>query len=59
MSSTTTLPPAFARCACGSFSIAEAPCEENAELLLQRLCCDRCGEAPRVLGPDVKDGSHS
>jgi hypothetical protein len=59
MSPTMTLPPPFARCACGSCTLAQAPCEENAELLLKRLCCARCGEAPRPLGPAFKDGSRS
>jgi hypothetical protein len=45
MSATATAP--FARCSCGSCVIAEKPCEEHADLLLQGLRCERCGRSPR------------
>jgi hypothetical protein len=52
-------PQPFARCPCGCCVIAERPCEQNADLLLGRMWCGRCGGSPRRIVRYVKPSGAS
>jgi hypothetical protein len=49
VSITLSPPEVFARCPCGSLSIAERPPRENVDLLLLGMWCLSCGRSPRIL----------